>query len=178
MTCHPPRTLRVRSVAVCLLAIIHAVQCSHHVASRRPTVRLTQRPLLPHPITTTEAPPSLGIASHFRPCGTDDQFARILFPTVPRSGSSMTRTLLEIATGISTGTVFREGGAWNERAHAFVSSCGAVGDCNHVHAPKGTEPIVVKSHYPFLEAKGVAFGNDCVSGILMTVRHPLDNYVA
>lgn len=90
----------------------------------------------------------------------------------------MTRALLEKATGIGTGTLFREGGVWNERVRAFLHDCGGNRDCDYVHAPNGTEPIVIKSHYPFLVAKDIAFGNDCVSGILITVRHPLDNYVA
>ncbi|MCX8520490.1 MAG: sulfotransferase domain-containing protein [Rhodoferax sp.] len=90
----------------------------------------------------------------------------------------MTRGLLENATGVATGSVYREGGFWNEQARAFAGRCGASGDCRHVHTPTASEAMVIKSHYPFLGQPDAAFNNECVSAILMTVRHPLDNYVA
>lgn len=163
-----------RKTAVGLLLYLHAALC--HVSGHRKTIHLTHQP--PPQATVTQSPPSLHIAGTLRPCGSDQQYARILFPTVPRSGSSMTRALLENATSVATGAVYWEGGRWNEQARAFIHECGGNRDCERVHVSNGSEPMVIKSHYPFLGQQDAAFGNDCVSAIVMTVRHPLDNYIA
>lgn len=102
--------------------------------------------------------------------------ARIMFPTVPRSGSTLTRILLENATGIATEAVYKEDGAFDKRTMANARPCGILGNCETVRRGRGEEVAIVKTHFPFL---GPELEPDaCVSAVLMSVRHPLDNYLA
>jgi len=110
-------------------------------------------------------------------CGTGtNTFPRVLQPTVPRSGSSFSRRLVENLTGIATEAVYEEGGTFSNRTQASGRECGLTGDCDRVHRSYGNELVLIKTHFPFMQPEFDE--KDCVSKILMTVRHPLDNYFA
>eukprot|EP00043_Microstomoeca_roanoka_P003830 m.46018 g.46018 ORF g.46018 m.46018 type:complete len:407 (-) comp12217_c0_seq4:179-1399(-) len=126
---------------------------------------------------------------------------RIVFASVPRSGNSWTRKIIELATGLATETVFPETFTIASPANAserltrqsdlnpltglYGSGCGIVHACGEVHrVTKGS--VVTKTHSPFLLTKEVGrkvgsyVGTDAGVGtfLLLVVRNPLDNYDA
>lgn len=110
-------------------------------------------------------------------CGAESGlFERILQPTVPRSGNTFSRFLLENLTGIATEAVYGEGGTFSNRSRASGRPCGVTNDCDHIHRSSGNELVIIKTHFPFMAPEFAI--DDCVSKILMTVRHPVDNYFA
>mmetsp|Transcript_24706 Transcript_24706/g.64366 ORF Transcript_24706/g.64366 Transcript_24706/m.64366 type:complete len:419 (-) Transcript_24706:2598-3854(-) len=91
---------------------------------------------------------------------------RCLFPTVPRSGNTWMRRMLEAATAQPTWTVFKAEHlrhhddsaisedhhskvVYDSRARAFVPPCGVQNECDTV-LQKNTTVVIVKSHSPFL----------------------------
>lgn len=110
-------------------------------------------------------------------CGTGtNTFPRVLQPTVPISGNTFSRHLIENLTGIATESAYGEGGSFSNRTQASGRECGLTGDCDRVHRSYGNELVLIKTHFPFLSPE---FNEkECVSKLIMTVRHPLDNYFA
>lgn len=105
-----------------------------------------------------------------------DLFQRVLQPTMPRSGNTFSRRLLENLTGIATESVYDEGGTHSDRSQASGSPCGLLNDCDRVHRSFGDELVIIKTHFPSMPPEFDE--EDCVSKILMTIRHPVDNYFA
>jgi len=106
------------------------------------------------------------------------QIRRTVFPTVPRSGNHLYRILLENATGKATGSVYSDSaGIWNERTRAFEFECGILGNCSQVTREPSSSWTIVKNHFPYTYFPDIP-AEECASGILMTVRHPLDNFLA
>jgi hypothetical protein len=66
--------------------------------------------------------------------------------------------------------------SWSERSQAYVPVCGLDKDCTIAQASRDDQPVVVKTHYPFFGPE--LRRDECVSAVLTTVRHPLDNFVA
>lgn len=104
-------------------------------------------------------------------------YSRVFFPTIPRSGSTFARELIENSTGIATESVYKEGGKYSLESKSFHKNCGIHGDCSRVRKRNSGEPAMIKTHFPFM---GPEFDEtqECVSKIIMTVRHPIDNYIA
>ena len=110
-------------------------------------------------------------------CGTHKSlFPRVLQPTVPRSGNTFSRFLLENLTGIATEAVYRERGEFSNKSKAYGRPCGITGDCDKIHRSSDDELVVIKTHFPFMSPEFDE--KECVSKILMTIRHPVDNYIA
>ena len=134
------------------------------------------------PCATADAPDDLGVAPQ-------SPFLLFYLATVPRSGNTLSRILLENASGIATETVYsnnQRGFKKTNRTHAFAPPCGGItGDCASVHRSRGPEPVVVKTPFPFLTEPvtppalpHAPSAQQCVSGVITTLRHPIDNYVA
>lgn len=123
-----------------------------------------------------------------------NRFEKYFFATVPRSGSSLTRVMFESCSGLATETVFENEGCptlccrpanvWHNRSQAYGCTCEDT-SCG-VHRPVLQEASLVKTHFPFSgnsagDGTGRVVdisGQQCLSGVLLTVRHPLDNYIA
>ena len=79
---------------------------------------------------------------------------RVMFPTVPSSGSSWLRALVEAARGVASETVYhQEGGRWHSPTLSFGNACGAFrlhskGTCATIHTAT-TERVMIKTHFPF-----------------------------
>lgn len=84
-----------------------------------------------------------------------------MLASVPRSGSTWLRTLLEYSTNISTEVCcWGEGGNFSERTRSF-GSCQPIewangyratptaATCGRLRRSGPKEPVVVKTHYPF-----------------------------
>ena len=103
-----------------------------------------------------------------------EQYERVLFPTMPRSGSWWSRKLIEAATGIGTASIFPEAGRFVTEIGAHVLDTGAGGISTKRPACSSTA-ILVKTHFPFFGPGGfVPF----FTHILQTVRNPLTNFGA
>lgn len=98
--------------------------------------------------------------------------------TVPRSGNSWLRNLLEEASGIATEAVF-VGEPCFTPAKETSCKCGQSGDCTHVHLHHGADKYVIKTHFPFLGPNvNLLELNKPIEKAVLTVRNPLDNYFA
>ncbi|KAI9033175.1 hypothetical protein DFJ74DRAFT_650981 [Hyaloraphidium curvatum] len=110
-----------------------------------------------------------------------EPYVLTLMPTIPRSGNHLMRLLVEDLTGRATESIYdNEGGQRNNltRTGGFEPSrCGGLrGNCTHVRGVASAWSLL-KTHHPFMEPN-IPVRKDCPFGILMTVRHPLDNYLA
>lgn len=128
-------------------------------------------------------------------------FEYILFSTLPRTGNTYTRKLLENATGIATESVFKEDGKINHRTGAWARKCGGIPlhsrqgkgkgltyNCRHIRRSQGKMPVFVKSHSPVdmgRTAKGdlstieqIRIERRKATCFLLIVRNPLDAYAA
>lgn len=114
-------------------------------------------------------------------------------PTIPRSGNTYFRKLLELSSGFATGNVWEQAERWekctdhvNTTYFDNMCTCGCINDCENVRQPKPSEPYVVKSHYPFLDkAKGQTSQfktkkgkNVVLTRLIFTIRNPLDNFIS
>jgi len=128
-------------------------------------------------------------------------FEYILFSTLPRTGNTFTRKLLENATGIVTESVFKEDGKINPRTGAWARKCGGIPlhsrqgkgkgliyNCRYIRRSQGEMPVFVKSHSPVDMGSGANGDLSIVEQIriekrkatcfLLIVRNPLDVYAA
>ncbi|EDQ90031.1 uncharacterized protein MONBRDRAFT_32234 [Monosiga brevicollis MX1] len=110
------------------------------------------------------------------------QSEKIVFPTVPRSGNTWSRSILEIITGRASESIFSEGRNKSNpvarRASGFYArACGQTHLCKDVRANKMEDIAIIKTHHPWIRKNRFS-----VPGIgtmlLMTTRNPLDNYLA
>ena len=117
----------------------------------------------------------------------NDNIYEISLASVPRSGNTWTRMLLEAATGISSESVFYEEGTKpRHRTGTYSADCGEINDCDNVHPAEIGEPVVIKTHAPFLAPDLICSdpnitmdGFKCnVNYALLLVRNPLENYLA
>eukprot|EP00471_Norrisiella_sphaerica_P000012 CAMPEP_0184478216 /NCGR_PEP_ID=MMETSP0113_2-20130426/299_1 /TAXON_ID=91329 /ORGANISM="Norrisiella sphaerica, Strain BC52" /LENGTH=310 /DNA_ID=CAMNT_0026855921 /DNA_START=144 /DNA_END=1076 /DNA_ORIENTATION=+ len=138
-------------------------------------------------LTTTKGRPSDDVfvellgnntTEQLKPCMLDGQpIFRFVFPSVPRSGNTMMRELLERSTGISTSSVFPEmTNKLSNRSLFYEPPCGIIKDCDKVRQVRKGEPSLIKTHYPFHNPE---FEIDtCLSGIVTTIREPVDEFLA
>merc|ERR1719326_1518718 len=123
---------------------------------------------------------------------------RMIVASVPRSGNSWVRQLLELASGVATETVLPEayqappsGAGENEEIQAVSSngsklfgySCGRINYCDRVSLPKPGALRIVKTHATFLSSRkderGLLASDAGVGAFLLPpIRNPLDNYEA
>lgn len=106
----------------------------------------------------------------------DTSYERIFFLTVPRSGNTFSRMLLENLTGISTDSVYDVEGIFSNRSTSYGRPCGKTNDCDRIHRSSQGDMVIIKTHFPFMYPEFDE--RECVSKILMTIRHPVDNYLA
>lgn len=102
------------------------------------------------------------------------RFKLFHLPTVPRSGNTLTRLLLEEYTGVATEAVFAHEGFASKRTNGYVKAHG-ISRLARVKPSHDTDFAILKSHWPF---HGPTVEGRCMSGILKTVRHPVDNWLA
>lgn len=105
----------------------------------------------------------------------NDFFYRIPLSTVPRSGNTMLRRLIEYATLVSTEHIFpnNEGGLYSNRTGTYGYAHGIVED-TRVRRSCGNDAAIIKTHYPFQPQ----FLQGCISASITIVRHPVDNWIA
>eukprot|EP00041_Stephanoeca_diplocostata_P010528 m.167201 g.167201 ORF g.167201 m.167201 type:complete len:455 (+) comp18186_c0_seq2:406-1770(+) len=120
---------------------------------------------------------------------------RIIIATIPRSGNGWIRGMLEAVSGIATSSIYAEiGTTFSNHTHSYYQRCGWLNDCNVVRHPSGNDPILIKTHFPFLQATSsvsptnkhddVGFQeppvelNTSTSYTILPVRNPLDNFEA
>ncbi|EDQ84511.1 uncharacterized protein MONBRDRAFT_30179 [Monosiga brevicollis MX1] len=125
---------------------------------------------------------------------------RIVMASIPRSGNSWSRDMIELVTKRATETVFPEtfrafedgpnseretySATWSEASDLYRHECGHVHDCSHIKP--GSDFIVAKTHSPFILTHGGAAGthgtnlSDAGVGVfnILPVRNPLDNWDA
>ena len=54
-------------------------------------------------------------------------------------------------TGLATGSVYGESGAaYHNYSEAYHAECGWLKDCATVRLPAAGDPVIIKTHYPFL----------------------------
>jgi len=100
---------------------------------------------------------------------------RVYLATFPRSGNHWMRYLIEDATHISTGTVYRDSDPPHLKDpfpwEAFSTDGGYRKDCRD---PRPFEPFVVKTHYPALGKQ--PFDGRRYKAVIRIVRHPVDSF--
>lgn len=107
-------------------------------------------------LPTAFSPALLAVTSGaIKPCAALDasgSFNRIVFATVPRTGSTFTRYAIEKVTGIGTESFYDEttDGNRSNRTGVYGKPCGALMDCEKVHRGVGSDPVAIKSHFPFI----------------------------
>jgi len=129
------------------------------------------------------------------------KYHRIFMTTVPRSGNTWLRQILEQVTAVATGSEYVEGGQYIAKYGAHFpargekeikSACGGTSfahagsflvkhthqNCvTQVHYPSGNEPVVVKGHSPW----GSFNVPETISNNtfhLIVIRNPIDNWRA
>lgn len=106
------------------------------------------------------------------------QFARVKLATVPRSGGQLGRTVLESSTGVATEVEVKESpdDVYSDLSNAWAAPCGILKNCTEVKRSDGAEPVIVKTSFPYMVPDPPK--DECVSAVITTIRHPLDNYFA
>jgi hypothetical protein len=105
---------------------------------------------------------------------TEDEWQRVYLATYPRSGNHWIRYLIEEATGIATGSVYRDhdGNQWHLKTPfpwgGYCTDHGYKGDCRY---PEKDDIIVIKTHYPCYKSK---FDLKKAIKTIRIVRHPID----
>ncbi len=124
-------------------------------------------------------------------------YHRITITTVPRSGNTWLRQLIEQITGVATGSVYEEGGRMSDAYGAYFPSqdspCGGTSFAHagsflvkHTHANCITqvkypqiprEPVVIKDHAPWGSFNFPALLVNNTFYVVL-VRNPIDNWRA
>jgi len=124
--------------------------------------------------------------------------ARSVFATVPRSGNTWMRRMLERASRIPTHTVYSgerikkrdssisqysgtEHTPLNNLSGLFYQPCGLENDCDLIpHLTQLPRTVFAKTHSPFVETDKIHKGSDVGIGVaaLIAIRNPLDNFEA
>ena len=116
-----------------------------------------------------------------------NNFQLVLFATVPRSGNSWMRSILEAITGLATGTVYNEfQDVIEPRTKAVTHRCGTGMNCQSVRISKGLDPFIVKTHFPFssnglcVDSIQGAFANCNLNfdTLIVSLRNPIENFFA
>ena len=105
---------------------------------------------------------------------------RVMFASVPSSGSTWLRSLVEFARGIASEHVYGlvgEPGTWHPSTLSFGRACGTCSvQGEHVRAATGNKRVMIKTHFPFAQFN---HGLDrqisipaLVGGVVKTVRSP------
>lgn len=106
-----------------------------------------------------------------------DEWNRVYLVSFPRSGNHWIRFLVEEATHITTSSVYRDPDfphlptvfPWG----GYVVDQGYKGNCR---LPTTNDPILIKTHYPFLPQKGRLREIDPnQDNIICLIRHPVDS---
>ena len=111
---------------------------------------------------------------------------RIMFPTIPSSGSTWIRQLVDMSRGIASESVYgtNEGGMWHagtlSYGHAWHTHCGPNGPGTRIRGAVSPEAVLVKTHWPFANFISLAderFARpSTVGGVIKTVRDPRSTY--
>eukprot|EP00899_Mesostigma_viride_P028324 jgi/Mesvir1/8677/Mv02618-RA.1 len=105
----------------------------------------------------------------------------VVFATVPRSGNSWTRALVEAATGIRTETIYASPNRPNNHPLYGTRSARCEGHlsfraCRYKGARRASanDPVLIKQHYPFLPEK-YNITSHKATFFLNSIRNPVDN---
>lgn len=102
-----------------------------------------------------------------------DEWNRVYLASFPRSGNHWVRFLVEEATHIATSSIYRDVDFPHlEKKFPWGGYCtphGYRGDCRY---PKRGDPILLKTHYPFLPERV----NPTVQQAICLIRHPVDAF--
>lgn len=132
------------------------------------------------------------MATNVQPChASNSTFLRFLLATVPRTGSTLLREVFELNFGVATEEKYPVGhkflgpgkeayargdATFSNKTLAWAKPCGLRDNCGLCHRSSGNESVIVKTHCPFGSTNQCNEG--CISGVLTSVRHPVDNYIA
>ena len=117
----------------------------------------------------------------------DGPLQLVLFPVVPRAGSTWMRSMIEVASGLATSSVYAEArGLVDPRTHVSTQSCGSSKDCTYVRLSQNRDPVIAKTHYPF---KTNGDCDDAVNGpfarcsfnytaVMTSVRNPIESFIS
>ena len=121
--------------------------------------------------------------------GSIDVPRRIMFPTIPSSGSTWIRTLVDMSRGIASEAVYgtNEGGMWHPETMSYGHACGRTEGhklhselCTRIRGAVAPEAVLIKTHWPF--ANFIASADErfarpsTVGGVIKTVRDPRTTY--
>lgn len=102
---------------------------------------------------------------------------RVILPTIPRTGNTLLRTVFEQLSGQSVHQIWGMDKNWDDTAQAFVPPCGVLNNCSIARRRDDASWALVKTHFPFLPMSKEP-DNDCISAVVLTVRQPLDAFLA
>ncbi|KAA8493238.1 hypothetical protein FVE85_8683 [Porphyridium purpureum] len=82
-----------------------------------------------------------------------EKFERVIFPTVPRSGSHFVRSVVERVTGIATESVYGSEGfdaKFSNRTQAYGRCRQSFMPCEPgIRRGRGNEAVLIKTHFPY-----------------------------
>ena len=110
----------------------------------------------------------------------------ISYPSVPRTGNTWVRSMIDVASGLAVECVFPEfNGERQNRSGNYAPKCGAVPKCSKVRISRDGEPFVSKTHFPYMAIGSLCGESRRINGhtcqyasAIMPVRNPIENYLA
>lgn len=114
--------------------------------------------------------------SEFHPCFSKE-WKRAYLASYPRSGNHWVRYLVEEATHVATGAVYRD----KEPQHmnkvfpwgGYCCEDGCKGDCRY---PTKQDMVLIKTHFPSQPGKKTKFDCKPYEVTIRIVRHPVDSF--
>lgn len=116
--------------------------------------------------------------------GSGPEFLKFMLASLPRSGNTFTRLLLENMTGILTElSTSREDRFQDPRTGKYYPkstdcACNPIAGESRVCRPSsGDDLVVIKTHFPNIGPE-INESHDCISGVILLIRHPVDQFLA
>lgn len=114
----------------------------------------------------------------------DSRYLKFMLASLPRSGNSFSRLLLENMTGIHTEVAknpannlqdSRTGKYYPASKHCKRDPMS--GEAQECRPSSGDDLVIIKSHFPDI-GPDINESEGCISGVILIVRHPVDQFLA
>ncbi|CDR34837.1 sulfotransferase domain-containing protein [Criblamydia sequanensis] len=104
-----------------------------------------------------------------------EEWNTVYLASFPRSGNHWVRFLVEEATHIATSSVYRDRNFPHlQNVFPWGAYCTDHGYEGHCRYPTLDDPVLIKTHYPFLKPKTKI--NPTPKSAICLIRHPIDSF--
>ncbi|KAI8110472.1 hypothetical protein M9435_002146 [Picochlorum sp. BPE23] len=114
----------------------------------------------------------------------DSRYLKFMLASLPRSGNTFSRLLLENMTGIHTEVSKNSGNRLQDsrtgKYYPASKDCARdkmSGEAQECRPSSGDDLVIIKTHFPDIPPD-INESEGCISGVILIVRHPVDQFLA